>query len=332
MVLFIAVVTILIIFISPITLISISGSSMYPTVTDGSLQPMYQTNSAEVNDIIVYYSPHTDSVITHRVVESTSEGFITQGDNNQVTDQEAGHPPVQNEDIIGKSINIGEQPIYIPYLGSILSLLQTNPFWFFFIIGGSLLLSSALIEKARTRSDVGVLTYSDIFQPIFITVIVAVTIIILVSSTTLSISFVFTNSDSISERPNVFSIYDENPSETLTIEHESNFGTQIYYSPDFTILEVSQNDGITELNIDIEQRNTPGSESAQLHVYTFPPILPENILFTLTSLSPVLSGFISSIISISPFYLVYRVYITPHRPVSQPRNRSLNRLYKKYIK
>lgn len=332
MVLFIAIITILLLFISPISLISISGSSMYPTVTDGSLQPIYQTQSAEVDDIIVYYSPHTDAVITHRIIESTPEGFITQGDNNRVTDQSVGHPPVDNEDIIGKSINIGEQPIYIPYVGTVFSLLQTNPFWFFFLIGGGLLLSSALVEKARTRSDVGVLTTSDIFKPLFITVIISITLIILVSSTTLGLSFVFTDSESVSERQNVFSTSDENPSEILTVETEANFGTQIYYSPDFTILDVSQNNGVTDLTIDIEPRNEPGSESVQLYVYTYPPILPYDLLLSLTTLSPVLSGFISSVISISPFYVVYRLYITPHRPISEPRNRRLNRIYKKYIK
>jgi|AntRauMinimDraft_2_1070382.scaffolds.fasta_scaffold00091_5 signal peptidase len=324
-------IAVILLFIGPISLISINGSSMYPTVTDGSLQPIYQSQSAEVDDIIVYYSEHTDSVITHRIVESTPEGFITQGDNNAVTDQSVGHEPVSNEDIIGKSINIGEQPIYIPYLGTIFLLLRTNPVWFLALVGGGLLLVSSLLDKARTRSDVGVLTASDIFQPIFITVIITITIIILISSTTLGISFIFTDSDSVASQQNIFSITDENPSEVITIERESTFGTTVYYSPDFTILEVSEKDNITELSVELESQRETGARNTQLYVYTYPPVLPTNILLSLTILSPVLSAFISSILFTAPFYLIYRIFITPHKPIQNPKNRFLNRLYKKYI-
>lgn len=325
-------ITIILLFLGPISLISITGSSMHPTVTDGSLQPIFESQSAEVGDIIVYYSEHTDSIITHRIIESTQDGFITQGDNNAVSDQSVGHEPVSNEDIIGKSINIGDQPIYIPYIGTVFLLFITNPLWFLFLFGGGILIISSLVDRAKKRSDVGVLTASDIFQPIFITVIITITVIILVSSTTFGISFIFTDSDSVSNQQNIFTVSDENPTESISIEREPTFGTTVYYSPDFTILEIlNENDNITNLFIELEPQDQTGARSTQLYVYTFPPVLPTNVLISLTILSPVLSAFVSSIIFISPFYIIYRIFITPHKPIQTPRNRVLNHIYTKYM-
>lgn len=79
--------------------------SMYPTIQSGDLV-IYHTAKAEdvqEGDIIAFFDPagDGDSVVTHRVIEKTSEGgqpvFCTQGDANNTPDE----LPVPGDQLVG---------------------------------------------------------------------------------------------------------------------------------------------------------------------------------------------------------------------------------------
>jgi signal peptidase len=101
----------------------VSGTSMLPTFEEGDLVVVVNvpSSSIHVGDVIVYNPPCSavgESVI-HRVVSVTSDGgFITKGDNNGATDQEAGiaASPIYQNCLVGKVVFV------IPYLERIASL------------------------------------------------------------------------------------------------------------------------------------------------------------------------------------------------------------------
>lgn len=93
--------------------------SMYPEICGGDLIICHTIDAAEVEagDVISFYDPMGDgtSVVTHRVMEITAEGFITQGDNNNAEDQ----VPVSADKLIG---------VYrsrIPGMGRVAMFMQT---------------------------------------------------------------------------------------------------------------------------------------------------------------------------------------------------------------
>jgi signal peptidase I len=97
--------------------------SMLPTMEVGDLVVVHSVSysSIQMGDVIVFARPDqsgacTSEVIVHRVVEITSQGFITQGDDrvtNPSPDEPTSWPPVPANCVKGVVV------VAVPYLGRI---------------------------------------------------------------------------------------------------------------------------------------------------------------------------------------------------------------------
>lgn len=79
---------------------TVLSGSMEPEFYPGDMVVVTKPNPSKLqpNDIITFKMDN--EIVTHRIVEKTQEGFITQGDNNSVQDSEI----ITEENIIGKVI------------------------------------------------------------------------------------------------------------------------------------------------------------------------------------------------------------------------------------
>ena len=69
----------------PVQYVIVEGQSMEPTFHSGDLVLIRQHDEYEVGDIVSFKTPI--GMVIHRVVDgSTEDGFVTQGDNNNVVD------------------------------------------------------------------------------------------------------------------------------------------------------------------------------------------------------------------------------------------------------
>ena len=88
------------------------------------LIPTQLVGSFAVGDVITFRAENFPyEFVTHRIVAETSEGFVTQGDNNTFTDQSGtfNEPYIKREQIAGKVITNGNgELIAIPKLGKAL--------------------------------------------------------------------------------------------------------------------------------------------------------------------------------------------------------------------
>jgi len=107
---------------TPYPMASITSSSMWPALKQGDLvliKGIQNKNEIQLGDIIVYKNvslssgPVTGFTI-HRVVQIGQNTVVTKGDANNVSD-----PPVQYEEVIGKTLTINQKPIRIPMLGNV---------------------------------------------------------------------------------------------------------------------------------------------------------------------------------------------------------------------
>ena len=90
----------------------IVSGSMEPTIEVGDVIVIRVQNSYGVGDIVTF---RDSSYITHRIVEKTLNGYITQGDANNVRDRE-----IEDSHIVGKVVKI------LPKIGNVVLFLQ-NP-------------------------------------------------------------------------------------------------------------------------------------------------------------------------------------------------------------
>jgi signal peptidase len=101
----------------PADYIIVSGSSMEPTYQSGDLIVTRATNTYSVGDVITYRIPAGEpgegTAIIHRIVDGTSSGYVTQGDNRDGVDP--WNPAIP--DVVGKTW------IRIPEAGNIILFL-----------------------------------------------------------------------------------------------------------------------------------------------------------------------------------------------------------------
>jgi len=100
----------------------VTGTSMFPTLEDGDLVVLdaVPASSITVGTVIVYDPPCsvTGFSVIHRVVGTAAVGFLTKGDNNLQTDQQAGiaSGPITPDCVLGRVVFV------VPYIERLASL------------------------------------------------------------------------------------------------------------------------------------------------------------------------------------------------------------------
>lgn len=118
----------------------IVSNSMHPAISKGDLVFAFPFNTSlpKADDIIAFISPDDQkTVIVHRVISASPNGYKTQGDNNNVSDSW----------IVPDSQVIGRIGFTVPYFGFLVSSIQ-SPRGFALIIGlPALLLLGLQVKK-----------------------------------------------------------------------------------------------------------------------------------------------------------------------------------------
>lgn len=121
--------------------------SMEPTIKQGSIILIKETDDIENGDIITIKTEDTESIVTHRVVKINGEGkdlyFTTRGDANNTDDSFKVKPSM----VEGKVI------FSIPYLGSIISFLQRNIFIVILVVIGLYFIFSGLKKTIKNEGE-----------------------------------------------------------------------------------------------------------------------------------------------------------------------------------
>jgi|GEM_PF-2583250 len=101
--------------------VGIHGSSMQPTLSNGSLVLSVPAtpDQLQVGDIVVYRSGTLPPIICHRVIAVGPDGILTQGDASSRVDQTYGLPPITAETLYGVVPQIAGRPVAIPALGAL---------------------------------------------------------------------------------------------------------------------------------------------------------------------------------------------------------------------
>jgi signal peptidase len=107
----------------PILFGFVETGSMQPTLQPGDgfiAVPAAIAGPVEVGDVVVY-RPETleRGRVTHRVVGKTDRGYITKGDANPFTDQDSGERPVKRPQIEAKLLQITDDVVALPRLGTV---------------------------------------------------------------------------------------------------------------------------------------------------------------------------------------------------------------------
>jgi len=107
----------------PLLLGFVETGSMEPTIRTGDgfvALPTAVAGSPSSGDVVVFDAQELEGggLTTHRIIEETPEGYITQGDDNPAADQEGREPPVSEQQIVAVAWQPGGEVVTIPRLGT----------------------------------------------------------------------------------------------------------------------------------------------------------------------------------------------------------------------
>ncbi|ELY84025.1 peptidase S26B, signal peptidase [Natrinema altunense JCM 12890] len=96
---------------------------MEPTIDTGDgfvAIPSELTDDPEPGDVIVFEATNIQGggLTTHRVVEETSQGYVTRGDANPFTDQDSGEPHVRDAQLVAEGWQVNGEVVTVPLLGT----------------------------------------------------------------------------------------------------------------------------------------------------------------------------------------------------------------------
>ncbi|MFA5460003.1 MAG: signal peptidase I [Candidatus Paceibacterota bacterium] len=93
------------------------SGSMSPAIKTGSIVAVKPALSYKIGDVITFKTGKTErDIVTHRIINQTEQGFIVQGDANNVADIR----PVEERQIIGKVI------LTIPYAAYVINAVRSK--------------------------------------------------------------------------------------------------------------------------------------------------------------------------------------------------------------
>ncbi|WP_313694773.1 S26 family signal peptidase [Halorarum halobium] len=110
----------------PVLLGYVETGSMAPTMDPGDgfvAVPMAIAGPVEPGNVIVFEAQelHGGGLTTHRVVGETDAGYVTRGDANPVTDQDGVEPPVGEDQVVAKALQVGGEVVVLPGLGTLVT-------------------------------------------------------------------------------------------------------------------------------------------------------------------------------------------------------------------
>lgn len=114
-------------------------SSMSPEIGAGSVVYVAATGDYEADDVVTFTRENT--VVTHRIVEETSSGFITKGDANEAPDDRT----VSREEVVGEVV------FSLPLYGYLLTFARSSSGVLLFVVIPALLL--VVTETAHLIRD-----------------------------------------------------------------------------------------------------------------------------------------------------------------------------------
>lgn len=309
---------------SPVQLSYVYSDSMEPTIGQNDGYIVVPTEQIDQRDIVVFRSQAREEYVTHRVVGRSDAGLITQGDNNDITDQAAGHPYVQREAVKGTVLTVTGRPVTIDGLGVYVSFVHSKRLLILGIaislMGGSVLYGGR--EQAHPRRSL--VSVADVIHPVFVAAIVGGTILVLTGAA--SHELIYVAVDGGSGGPNTLTVGSVT-TETVSIETGALPLTHRLVSTDgMTITSATRTASTITATVHIPGPTASGAYETNISVYRYPAVLPLRLVETLHSIHPAVAAGTTMSLLLLPAFLVYALLFdgnTPLRTSDTPWRRSI---------
>lgn len=310
---------------APVQLSYATSDSMAPAISEGDLYFVIKGSSdISTGEVITFYSISRSDYVTHRVVEQTEDGYITKGDANPSTDQEAGNPVVREETVVGEVLTFGGGPLTIPHIGPAIMAIQSNRYFLIALVG-ALVIGDIIRERwFQGIPERDVVRVHEVVRPMLIMAAVACFVLIILGSSTHSLTYVATGSGSGGA-----ATIDVGEPAIRTFDVDVDrlpFTTAVVDVEGVTVLDRVRDGSTAEMTVRVPPQPEIGPYRAQVHVRAYPATLPTPALRWLTDVHW-FAAIVGSMVPIfGPILAVYLLFMDGRDPVRVRDSRLLRRL------
>ena len=309
---------------SPIHLSYVYSQSMEPTIHKGDGYIVVPAGEPKPGDIVVFRSSKYDEYVTHRLVDRSEAGYVTQGDNNPTSDQATGHPHVQRSDVLGTVLTIHGRPVIVPNLRSAVTVVRDH-----IAILVSVLAVFGLGTFLRERGEAqrpsrSLVRGDDIMHPLFVAGFLIVTCLVLFGAGSTSLTYVAI--DGSSPAPYVMTVGEAHTDHLVVPTSKTPLSYQAIGTNGMTVTNSTLNGSKTELDVVIPAQLETGPHRATVSLYQYPAVLPRGVVVGLHEVHPVLAAAVTSGFSLTVLYSVYALLFDGQSPLRPSRRRWLRQL------
>lgn len=287
---------------APVGVSFLESDSMEPTVSVGDGVVLVPAGSVEPGDVVTFRSDHRDEYVTHRIVGETAAGYVTQGDNNDVTDQAAGHPPVPADAVVGEVLTVVGRPVAIPGVGTAATGIRRHRGALLAVLIVGFLAVAARGPRPRRTPVSG----GRLFRLALVAGTVAAVVPMLVGGS--AVGLALTDAPDRTDQ-NAISVAD-GPA-TVDLDTQSHrLLTTVVTAEGATVSRTEWVDGTLQVGLSRADSRS-GVSNGTLHVYQYPPLLPAGLLALLQALHPAVAGVATTAVMYAPIVLYYRIAYLP---------------------
>lgn len=303
---------------APVQLSYVYSDSMEPTIPEDAGFLLVPAGEVRAGDIVVF-DVADKPVTAHRVVDRTERGFVTKGDNNDVTDQATGTPYVQRSDIRGQVLTVGGGPLVVPGLGVVVSTVRDNRLVVVAGVVALLLLSGRASVRSRERS---VSTVRDALGLLLVGGVLALVFMSLIGASVPTLTFVAVPPDAaddgdiaVGERTNTTVVVRNAPPQSVVTYGISAQGA--------TVTGREWDGSQLNVSLSVPPRERAGSHSVRLAIHRYPASLPAGLVSWLHALHPLVAALATALATVGPLYLLGRLLMDPSVPIRTGRGPTL---------
>jgi len=348
---------------TPILLSFVETGSMEPTIQTGDgfvVLPPAVTGDPSTGDVVVFDARELEGggLTTHRIVDETADGYITQGDANPFADQDDSEPPVSDDQIVAVAWQPNGEVVTIPQLGTASMALQESlettqlralggrstvgdggPS-VLLVVGVGLIVASFLLDQrsSTSRSVSRSRSRTLSVEPRTVAVAVGLVVCVMAAGTMVAMAdsseLTVISAEFDSDRPDViqqgtterhpFDLDNSGLLPVVTVLESPSERLIVEDSPAVLLPGAS-----SELEVSITARSETGQESHQLTEYRYFGVLPPDVVMGLHAIHPAaaiaaISLTIGAAIS-APLALLVATSTVQRRTRRRSRSRSQSR-------
>lgn len=313
-------------FFLPVQPLYASSDSMAPALEQGDLYFVLEGGAVHTGDVIAFESARFGGLATHRVVGEKPEGYVTKGDANPSTDQEAGHPIVSRSAVVGTVVTVNGRPVTVAAAGPFAARLAANSLvrWGLGALLAIVVGSWAFGGSARSVPTRDVVLLDDVLVPLFVGSLLLGLLFVYWGGSTLELNYV-------ASQGAVTAVHTvpvgETVRRTVTVNTFSlPFTTVIVEANGVDVVERTATAGGLELLVRVPAQASTGVYRASVDVATYPATLPRGAIEWLHGVHWVAGAGGTLAPVFAPVLLVYLAFVDGRMPIRWPKSRWLRRV------